>query len=140
MPQGSAVEAPFAGVLHHAADGVLQLDGPQLSVRLWGVSASLHSGAALVKGQVLGSVDGPLKVQLSRVASLDAPLFCSPSRAVAWQALCPSPATLLGLACDAEPELDAKTLLERRDASFARTQKNIITSTRRASSVAGAIT
>lgn len=124
VPQGSAVEAPFAGVLHHAADGVLQLDGPRLSVRLWGVSASLHSGAALVKGQVLGAVDGPLKVQLSRVASLDAPLFCSPSRAAAWQALCPSPATLLGLACDAEPELDAKTLLERRDASFARTQKH----------------
>jgi 4-aminobutyrate aminotransferase-like enzyme len=124
VPQGSAVEAPFAGVLHHAADGVLQLDGPQLSVRLWGVSASLHSGAALVIGQVLGSVEGPLKVQLSRVASLDAPLFCSPSRAAAWQALCPSPATLLGLACDAEPELDAKTLLERRDVSFARTQKH----------------
>ncbi|UVK88757.1 aminotransferase [Pseudomonas sp. B21-051] len=124
VPQGSAVEAPFAGVLHHAADGVLQLDGPQLSVRLWGVNASLHSGAALVKGQVLGTVDGSLKVQLSRVASLDAPLFCSPARAAAWQALCPSPATLLGLACDAEPELDAKTLLERRNASFARTQKH----------------
>jgi 4-aminobutyrate aminotransferase-like enzyme/Ser/Thr protein kinase RdoA (MazF antagonist) len=124
VPQGSAVEAPFAGVLHHAADGVLQLDGPQLSVRLRGVNASLHSGAALVKGQVLGAVRGPLIVQVSRVASLDAPLFCSPSRAAAWQALCPSPAALLGLSCDAEPELDAKTLLERRDASFARTQKH----------------
>jgi len=124
VPQGATVEAPFAGVLHHAADGVLQLDGPQLSVRLRGVNASLHSGAALVKGQVLGAVSGPLLVQLSRVASLDAPWFCSPSRAAAWQALCPSPATLLGLACDAEPELDGKTLLERRDASFARTQKH----------------
>ncbi|MFJ5255100.1 aminotransferase [Pseudomonas sp. NPDC088414] len=124
VPRGTVVEAPFAGVLHHAADGVLQLDGPQLSVRLRGVNASLHSGAALVKGQVLGAVSGPLIVQLSRVASLDAPLFCSPSRAAAWQALCPSPAALLGLACDAEPELDAKTLLERRDASFARTQKH----------------
>ncbi|MFJ2360371.1 aminotransferase [Pseudomonas fluorescens] len=124
VPQGATVEAPFAGVLHHAADGVLQLDGPQLSVRLRGVNASLHSGAALVKGQVLGAVSGPLLVQLSRVASLDAPWFCSPSRAAAWQALCPSPATLLGLACDAEPELDSKTLLERRDASFARTQKH----------------
>ncbi|MBK5340878.1 aminotransferase [Pseudomonas sp. TH49] len=124
VPQGTTVEAPFAGVLHHAADGVLQLDGPQLSVRLRGVNASLHSGAALVKGQVLGAVSGPLLVQLGRVASLDAPWFCSPSRAAAWQALCPSPATLLGLACDAEPELDSKTLLERRDASFARTQKH----------------
>ncbi|WP_192559503.1 aminotransferase [Pseudomonas allokribbensis] len=124
VPQGTTVEAPFAGVLHLSADGALRLDGPQLSVRLWGVTPSLHSGAALVKGQVLGSVDGPLIVQLVRDAHLEAPLFCTPTRALAWQALSPSPAALLGLACDAEPELDAKTLLARRDASFARTQKH----------------
>ncbi|UFQ00563.1 aminotransferase [Pseudomonas fitomaticsae] len=124
VPQGSTVEAPFAGVLHLSAEGALRLDGPQLSLRLWGVKPSLHGGAALVKGQVLGSVDGPLIVQLTRGVQLDAPLFCTPSRALAWQALSPSPAALLGLACDAEPELDAATLLARRDASFARTQKH----------------
>ncbi len=124
VPQGTTVEAPFAGVLHLSADGALRLDGPQLSVRLWGVTPSLHSGAALVKGQVLGSVEGPLIVQLVRDAHLEAPLFCTPTRAPAWQALSPSPAVLLGLACDAEPELDAQTLLARRDASFARTQKH----------------
>ncbi|MBC8997523.1 aminotransferase [Pseudomonas sp. N40(2020)] len=124
VPNGTPVESPFAGVVHQRPEGALQLDGPQLSVRLWGVTPSLQSGAALVKGQVLGSVSGPLIVQLSRGAQWDAPLFCTPSRAAAWQALCPSPAALLGLACDAEQELDAKTLLERRDASFARTQKH----------------
>ncbi|MGN4048704.1 aminotransferase [Pseudomonas sp. SM4] len=124
VPNGTAVESPFAGVVHQAPDGALQLDGPQLSVRLWGVTPSLHSGAALVKGQVLGAVSGPLRVQLCRGAQLNAPLFCTPSHAPAWQALCPSPAALLGLACDAEPELDGKTLLQRRDASFARTQKH----------------
>ena len=124
VPQGSTVEAPFAGVLHLSADGALRLDGPQLSLRLLGVKPSLHSGAALVKGQVLGSVDGPLIVQLTRGVQIEAPLFCTPSRALAWQALSPSPAALLGLACDAEPELDAATLLARRDASFARTQKH----------------
>ncbi|PNB49496.1 hypothetical protein C1X29_13365 [Pseudomonas sp. GW456-12-10-14-LB2] len=124
VPQSSTVEAPFAGVLHLSADGALRLDGSQLSLRLLGVKPSLHSGAALVKGQVLGSVDGPLTVQLIRGAQLEAPLFCTPSRALAWQALSPSPAALLGLACDAEPELDAATLLARRDASFARTQKH----------------
>ncbi|MBS4078733.1 aminotransferase [Pseudomonas rustica] len=124
VPIGTTVEAPFAGVLHQAADGALRLDGPQLSVRLWGVTPSVHSGAALVKGQVLGSISGPLLVQLCRGAQLEAPLFCTPTHAAAWQALCPSPAALLGLACDAEPELDGKTLLERRDASFARTQKH----------------
>ena len=124
VPHGSAVEAPFAGVVHQPAPNLLQLDGPQLSVRLWGVTPSLHTGAALVKGQVLGSVSGPLVVQLCRGTSFDAPLFCSPSRAAAWQALCPSPAALLGLACDAQDELDSATLLARRDASFARTQKH----------------
>ncbi|AZD13278.1 aminotransferase [Pseudomonas chlororaphis] len=124
VPSGTAVEAPFAGVLHRATDGVLRLDGPQLSVRLWGVTPSVHAGAALVKGQVLGAVDGGLKVQLCRGAQLDPPLFCTPSRAAAWQALCPSPAALLGLACDAEPELDSHALLARRDASFARSQKH----------------
>ena len=124
VPHGTAVESPFAGMIHQPSPGVLQLDGPQLSVRLQGVTPSLHTGAALVKGQVLGTVSGPLIVQLARGASLTAPLFCTPSRAAAWQALCPSPAALLGLACDAEAELDAHTLLARRDASFARTQKH----------------
>lgn len=77
----------------------------------------------MLKGQVIGEVEGPLTVQLCR-ADLPAPLFCAPSRAPAWQALCPSPAALLGLACDAEPELDPEALLARRDASFARSQKH----------------
>ncbi|MFL6535201.1 MAG: aminotransferase, partial [Pseudomonas sp.] len=124
VPQGAPLESPFAGVVHKGADGLLRLDGPQLSVCLWGVASSLLSGAALVKGQVIGEVTGPLRVQLCRGAHLNPPLFCSPSRAQAWQALCPSPAALLGLACDAEPEIDPEALLARRDASFARSQKH----------------
>ncbi|WP_130929068.1 aminotransferase [Pseudomonas sp. Sample_20] len=124
VPTGTEVQAPFAGILKQAANGALQLDGPQFSVRLWGVTPVLEHGVAVDRGQKLGEVTGPLIVQMCREAELDAPLFCTPSRASAWQALCPSPAMLLGLACDAEPELDAKTLLERRDASFARTQKH----------------
>ncbi|MBC3269495.1 aminotransferase [Pseudomonas sp. SWRI81] len=124
VPHGTAVAAPFAGVLQSAGDGALQLNGAQLSVRLWGVTTNLPSGTALDKGQALGEISGPLRVQLCRGEHAAAPLFCTPSRAPAWQALCPSPAALLGLACDAEPELDGKTLLERRAASFARTQKH----------------
>ncbi|WP_053148744.1 aminotransferase [Pseudomonas sp. P97.38] len=124
VPQGSPLESPFAGVVHLGADGLLQLDGASLSLRLWGVTSPLHAGAALVKGQVLGEVSGPLRVQLCRGAGLNPPLFCTPSRAAAWQALCPSPAALLGLACDAEPEIDPEALLARRDASFARSQKH----------------
>ena len=124
VPQGTPLESPFAGMVHKDPDGLLRLDGPQLSVRLWGVASSLLPGAALVKGQIIGEVAGPLRVQLCRGAHLNPPLFCSPSRAQAWQALCPSPAALLGLACDAEPEIDAEALLARRDASFARSQKH----------------
>ncbi len=40
VPTGTTVEAPFAGVVHQPLQGVLQLDGPQLSVRLWGVTPS----------------------------------------------------------------------------------------------------
>ncbi|WP_106805429.1 aminotransferase [Pseudomonas sp. S5D5] len=123
VPQGTSVEAPFAGTVHLGANGELRVHSGEANVRLWGVKASLRPGAAVLKGQVIGEVEGPLTVQLCRT-ELPAPLFCTPSRAQAWQVLCPSPAALLGLACDAEPELDPEALLARRDASFARSQKH----------------
>lgn len=123
LPHGTLLEAPFAGTLHHDADGLVSVQGVELSLRLWGLTTGLKPGALLVEGQVLGEVHAPLIVQLCR-ADVTPPLFCTPSRAMAWQALCPSPASLLGLACDAEPELDPKALLARRDASFARSQKH----------------
>ncbi|AIB34227.1 aminotransferase [Pseudomonas simiae] len=123
VPLGTSVEAPFAGVVRPGANGGLQVHSSGASVWLWGMKALLQPGAAVLKGQVIGEVEGPLIVQLCR-ADVPAPLFCTPSRAQAWQSLCPSPAALLGLACDAEPELDPEALLARRDASFARSQKH----------------
>ncbi|AZF03095.1 aminotransferase [Pseudomonas sp. R5-89-07] len=123
LPHGTVLEAPFAGTLREGADGLLCLCAERLNLRLWGVKTLLSPGAGVVKGQMLGEVHGPLIVQLCR-ADLEPPLFCVPARAPAWQALCPSPAVLLGLACDAEPELDPEALLARRDASFARSQKH----------------
>ncbi len=123
VPHGTTLEAPFAGTLRQDADGLVCVQGVELSVRLRGVKTVLKPGSLLVKGQALGEVQAPLTVQLCR-ADLEPPLFCTPSRAQAWQALCPSPSALLGLACDAEPELDADVLLARRDASFARSQKH----------------
>lgn len=35
VPRGTPLESPFAGVVHTSADGMLQLDSAQLSVRLW---------------------------------------------------------------------------------------------------------
>ncbi|AZE92428.1 Aminotransferase, class III [Pseudomonas orientalis] len=123
LPPGTVVEAPFAGTLREGADDLLCVHDERLNLRVWGVKTLLNPGAVVVKGQILGEVHGPLTVQLCR-ADLEPPLFCVPSRAAAWQALCPSPAALLGLACDAEPELDPEALLARRDASFARSQKH----------------
>lgn len=123
LPHGTVLEAPFGGTLREGDDGLLCLHGAQLSLRIGGAKTALQPGSVVVKGQLLGEVHAPLTVQLCR-AELEPPLFCTPSRAPAWQALCPSPAALLGLACDAEPELDPKALLARRDASFARSQKH----------------
>ncbi|WP_248732424.1 aminotransferase [Pseudomonas sp. MWU13-2517] len=123
LPHGTVVQAPFAGTLREGDDGLLCLHDTPLSLRLWGVKTQLAPGSVVVKGQILGEVHAPLTVQLCH-ADLEPPLFCTPSRAPAWQALCPSPAALLGLACDAEPELDPEALLARRDASFARSQKH----------------
>jgi len=123
VPQGTAVEAPFAGIVRSGVNGELQVHSNAVNVRLWGVKALVQPGGAVLKGQVIGAVEGPLTVQLCRTDG-PAPLFCTPSRAQAWQTLCPSPAAVLGLACDAEPELDPEALLARRDASFARSQKH----------------
>ena len=123
LPHGTVLEAPFGGTLREGDDGLLCLHDAQLSLRIGGARTALKPGSVVVKGQLLGEVHAPLTVQLCR-AELEPPLFCTPSRAPAWQALCPSPAALLGLACDAEPELDAEALLARRDASFARSQKH----------------
>lgn len=123
LPHGTVLEAPFGGTLRQGDDGLLCLHDAQLSLRIGGARTALKPGSVVVKGQLLGEVHAPLTVQLCR-AELEPPLFCTPSRAPAWQALCPSPAALLGLACDAETELDAEALLARRDASFARSQKH----------------
>lgn len=123
LPNGTVLEAPFGGTLRQSDDGLLCLHDAQLSLRIGGAKTALKPGSVVVKGQLLGEVHAPLTVQLCR-AELEPPLFCTPSRAPAWQALCPSPAALLGLACDAETELDAEALLARRDASFARSQKH----------------
>ncbi len=124
VPLGTAVQAPFDGTLRSLGEGAVQLDGAASSLRLWGVVPLPEAATALRKGQALGTANGLLQVQVCRSAELDPPLYCSPTRAPAWQALCPSPAALLGLACDAAPETDPQALLARREASFARSQKH----------------
>jgi 4-aminobutyrate aminotransferase-like enzyme/Ser/Thr protein kinase RdoA (MazF antagonist) len=127
LPLGSAVHAPFCGVLEAVAADGLRLVGDGLSLYLSGVQISSDEAAAnrgVAEGQYLGRAEGVLRVQLCRMAWITPPLFTTAQRARAWQALCPSPRSLLGFDCDAPPAVDAEHLLQRRDASFARSQKH----------------
>ncbi|PRA70188.1 hypothetical protein CQ065_05765 [Pseudomonas sp. MYb187] len=124
LPAGMAVQAPWAGTWQPAAVGQGCLQGEQCSLWLKGLADTPAAGTQVSAGQSLGQSSGLLTVQLCRVAGLQPPAFVVPSRAAAWQALCPSPQALLGFDCNAEPLVDARQLLERRDASFARSQKH----------------
>ncbi|MDD1966405.1 aminotransferase [Pseudomonas putida] len=124
IPYGIAVHAPFHGALRHTADGALVLVGSDMNLRLWGVRSDFDSGVQFAAGDVIGQGGGSLIVQLCSEPDVSPPLFTTPSRAAAWQALCPSPKALLGFDCDAPGAENAADLLARRDASFARSQKH----------------
>ncbi len=121
---GTELQAPWAGVWIHTAEGQGCLKGEHCSLWLRGVDDAPDAGAHLNQGQRLGQTDGVLRIQLCRIADLYPPAFVVPSRAAAWTSLCPSPQAVLGFPCDAEPLVDAQQLLARRDASFARSQKH----------------
>ncbi len=121
LPSGTLVQAPFGGVLRHETGGAVVLDGPGLSLWLWGLEGT-QPGMAMGRGQALGRTHGMLRVQLCTVQGLVPPLFAAPRRAGAWRALCPAPSAILGFDCEA-PELQSGALLARRNASFAGSQK-----------------
>lgn len=124
LEPGTALAAPFTGTWQVAGPNAGCLQGPQLGLWLWGCGDVLADGQMVEAGQSLGHSGGSITVQLCRVPGLHPPAFVVPSRARAWQVVCPSPAALLGFDCDAAPLVDAQALLERRDASFARSQKH----------------
>ena len=121
---GTPLLAPFPGTWRVDGPNRGSLQGAQLSLLLWGCGDTLADGQTVEGGQPLGQSGDSLTVQLCRVPGLHPPAFVVPSRAKAWQAVCPSPAALLGFDCDAAPLPDPLALLERRDASFARSQKH----------------
>ncbi|MEG5264159.1 aminotransferase [Pseudomonas sp. JDS28PS106] len=124
LPPATALQAPFPGTLRLTADACLVLQGEQVSLRLWGAFSELASGTTLAAGDNLGEAAGSLLVQLCTAPELSPPLFARPSWVDAWRGFCPSPSVLLGVDCDAPPLADPVELLERRDASFARSQKH----------------
>jgi 4-aminobutyrate aminotransferase-like enzyme/Ser/Thr protein kinase RdoA (MazF antagonist) len=130
LPAGTEVAAPFAGIVEVSGEN-LRLTGQQATLHLAGVTHRLGSGTAVREGGRLGTVasgpdggaDGRLRVQLCLDADVTPPPFVRPDHADAWTVLCPSPKVLLGFDCDAPP-LQSTSLLQRRQAHFARPQKH----------------
>ncbi len=131
LEEETEVAAPFDGVLEVSGEHV-RLIGEHATLHLSGFDLTAASGSSVLRGDSLGSA-GPkpgtqddetrLRVQLCRDQTVSPPAFVRPDHAAAWAALCPSPKTLLGFDCDA-PALQSPSLLERRQAHFARPQKN----------------
>ncbi len=124
VPNGSPVQAPEAGTWQRQGDGRGCLRTQHWALWLQGLEGAPADGQAVEKGQPLGNSCGFLSVQLCLDLTLQPPFFATPSHAAAWLALCPSPAALLDIDCDADPLPDPQALLARRDASFARSQKH----------------
>ena len=127
---GSAVAAPVAGLVRQRADGLaIAADG--FDVLLTGLVPGVPDGARVAAGDRVGAIadadDGlppRVRVQAVLVPGLDAPGRAVPSLAAAWQALCPDPSPLLGLApgAAAAPPDDAADLLARRSRVLAAVQ------------------
>ncbi len=134
LPQATEIAAPFDGVVQVRGE-TLSLKGEDVTLHLSGIAPKLADraparmgetlGTSLAAGWDAGSEAGtlPLRVQLCRDPDLLPPAFVRPDRANAWRKLCPSPSALLGFDCDA-PAPESDFLLERRQAHFARPQKN----------------
>lgn len=120
---GTPVGAPIAGQVRLRADGLaIRADG--FDVHLDGIQAEVADGLRVAPGDAVGRVrpapldDLPPHVHVQLVAAngLHAPRRAEPSLASAWQALCPDPSALIGLApgaAAATPD-DAASLLARR--------------------------
>jgi len=128
---GTSVVAPVAGRVRRVAQGiVIEADG--FDLRLDGVDPTADDDTAIEAGAAVGMVSrhGPdglpahVHVQLVTVPGLEAPRRTVPSQAAAWQALCPDPSALIGLApgVAAAPPDDAAGLLDRRDRVLAGVQ------------------
>ncbi|WP_329320975.1 aminotransferase [Streptomyces sp. NBC_01262] len=120
---GSAVTAPFAGVVRPEATGLV-LAGPDADLRLTGLRTPPAPGP-LAPGAALGEVgdDGRLYVQLCTLRGTAPPAHATAESALAWLTVCPDPSPLLGQDRMTVPdEPSGAELLRQRDAAVAGVQ------------------
>ena len=128
LPAGSLAVAPFTGRIQHSGHH-LTLSGIGLTLHIDGLDCPIEDNAEVAAGDPLGPVAGKpgavggLRLQLCRDADLVPPLFARAAHAAVWSRLCPSPSLLLGIDIHA-PAPASQALLEKREAHFARPQKN----------------
>jgi len=125
--------APWTGVLDLSGDGpVLSVTGAAGTVTIRGGlrrDAAVAQGQSVTAGAALGSIEGPIWIQLLRhrpagVPGDEVPDFVRPEYAAGWLDRVSDPAVLLGLAPTAQPAEDAATLRQRRSRAFAEVQEH----------------
>ncbi|MDX6350432.1 MAG: hypothetical protein QOF84_5222 [Streptomyces sp.] len=123
---GTAVAAPFAGVVRSDATGPV-LAGADADLRLTGLRGAPVPGQRLDPGAALGEVgeEGRLSVQLCTLRDTVPPAHATPETARAWLTVCPDPAPLLGLALPAPAEEPTgASVLRRRHTALAGVQEH----------------
>ncbi len=134
LPGGTELHAPVAGELREEGETlVLSADGVEL--RMGGVDA-VRTGT-VAAGEVAArarDAETPVAVTLCRVPGLVPPPFVRAGDDESWAAVCPDPTPWLGLGETRRPDhvpagtdVAAGTLLERREAVFARVHERYFT-------------
>jgi 4-aminobutyrate aminotransferase-like enzyme/Ser/Thr protein kinase RdoA (MazF antagonist) len=124
LPAHTRLAAPFSGTVEFR-DDELRLVAHDCVLLVRGVDTVLESGMKAAVGLDLAVVSdaGHLRIQLCTDPANTPPEFVMPHQGRAWSTLCPSPSVLLGGDFDA-PALESEALLEKRQAHFAKPQKN----------------
>lgn len=118
------VVAPAAGLVRSVADDGLVLalvDGGWVHVD--GMAPSIEAGATVAPGEVLGTADGWLWIQLCGSA-FKPPRFVQPGLEDRWARICPDPSVTFGRKPAAASGRDAAELTAARDAVVAAVQEH----------------
>ncbi|WP_197379632.1 aminotransferase [Mycolicibacterium mengxianglii] len=122
---GTALTAPWDGVVDTSVDGELIIVGPDgvLHIRGAGWQPSVTAGQTIGRGTALGRATGRLWLQLTSETDVVVPDFVRPEYAPGWLALTRDPLPLLGVDGPEGPGEDSAELLARRDRWFAAVQE-----------------